>query len=64
MSSPNTVCIARQAEPVSRFIGQKLTYIFRPNRVKTRIKQNLDKASDSGRESKVVMNGVKATYYS
>lgn len=31
--------------------------------VKTRIKQNLDKATDSGREDKVVMNGIKAKYY-
>jgi hypothetical protein len=32
--------------------------------VKTRVRQNLDKASASGREDKVVMNGVKAKYYS
>lgn len=31
--------------------------------VKARIKGNLDKASESGREDKLVLNGVKAKYY-
>ena len=31
--------------------------------VKTRVRQNLDKASVNGRETKTVMNGVKAQYY-
>ena len=31
--------------------------------VRTRVRQNLDKASEKGREDKVVMNGVKAKYY-
>jgi hypothetical protein len=31
--------------------------------VKTRVRQNLDKASANGREDKVVMNGVKVKYY-
>ena len=31
--------------------------------VKTRVRQNLDKASPDGREDKVVLNGVKSKYY-
>jgi hypothetical protein len=31
--------------------------------VKTRVRQNLDKAVPEGREDKVVINGVKAKYY-